>query len=87
MKINYTPGKVANTYLLNRTVIPKFERAAIRRIVNFLCRLTAVIGFVAFIGIWAGMESGPLLIGWRLLWTAAALIWIALAFYGENKSN
>ena len=53
------------------------ERELLKKAINFICRCGVVIGFVCFIGIWGGMEFGPLLIGKRLLWS---LIDIALTY-------
>ena len=53
-------------------------------IVNMLCRLAVVIGFVAFVGIWSGAEFGALLIGKRLLWTAVDVLLIGASIYGDQ---
>ena len=75
---------VAKIYPLKQTDLPVVERVKLRRIVNLLCRLAVVIGFVAFIGIWGGAEFGALLIGKRLLWTAVDVLLIGASIYGDQ---
>ena len=84
MKPAHSYSKIANTYILKQLSAPVVERDKLRRIANLLCRLTTVIGFVAFIGIWGGAEFGALLIGKRLLWTAADVILIGASLYGDQ---
>ncbi|MBQ8894369.1 MAG: hypothetical protein IJ043_08180 [Clostridia bacterium] len=81
MKLGYTVTKI---YPLKQTDLPVVERDKLCRIVNLLCRLTVVIGFVAVVGIWGGAEFGALLIGKRLLWTAADVILIGASLYGDQ---
>ncbi|MBQ8893058.1 MAG: hypothetical protein IJ043_01465 [Clostridia bacterium] len=72
-----------NLYILRRRV----SMGARRKAVSFACRLGMVAGFIAFIAIWAGMEFGPLLLGWRLLWTAADAVFVAAAAIGWMRSE
>lgn len=68
--------KVENMYLLKKKQADRRRwertlRLPWKAILSIACRCGIVLGFIAFIGIWAGAESGALLIGRRLLWTVA----------------
>ena len=60
-----------------------FKRVLLRNLLNILCRFGMVIGCIAFIGIWGGMEFGELLIGRRLLWSVADILLICALAQGE----
>ena len=79
--------KVKNLYCIRKTNHHRVERAKVLRIVNSFFRAVMVIGFICFIGIWGGIEFGPLLIGKRLLWSLIDALIVIGAAYGETITS
>lgn len=71
--------KMENLYILQQSCRPRrIERAKVIKALNVFYRCCLVIGFIVFIGIWAGAENSELMFGRRLLWTATDLLFMAV---------
>ena len=74
-----------NMYLLEKE--KKKSRGKLRIGMNIFFRCGAVMAFVMFIGVWAGMECGPLMLGRRMIASVFLVIMAAASVAGEYATH
>lgn len=81
-------GKVNNIYLLEKDVQKRRAvRRALRTVVHIGFRCGVVVAAVLLLGVWAGMEFGPIMLGRRLLMSAMLIIMFGASWLGAELTH
>ena len=81
-------GKVTNIYLLENDVQKRRAvRKALRTVVHIGFRCGIVVSAVLLLPTWAGMESGPIMLGRRFLASVMLIIMFGASWLGAELTH
>lgn len=69
----------------NLYVLRKQKGRTLRKVAAVALRCGVILGLIGLLACWAGVEFGPLMIGKRLIWSAAGIGFIALCGWIEGR--
>ncbi len=88
MRIRKGTNKVNNIYSLRKETERRMElRKGMRTAVHIGFRIGNVVAAVLLLGVWAGMEGGPIMLGRRLLMSAMLIVMFCASVLGAEMTH
>lgn len=80
--------KMTNVYILKKETEKCMElRKRLRTVVHIGFRIGIVVAAVLLLGVWAGMEFGPIMLGRRLLMSAMLIVMLCASALGAELTH